>query len=84
NERIDGLLSSIVRQTYKNFEIIVVDNFSMDGVKEACKQFPVQFFELKSTISEARNLGLEKARGEFFIFLDFVDECSMYRCDKRV
>lgn len=70
NERIDRLLSSIMRQTYKNFEIIVVDNFSMDGVKQACKEFPVRFFELKSTISEARNFGLERARGDFVIFLD--------------
>ena len=70
NERIDRLLSSIVTQTYKNFEIIVVDNFSLDGVREVCEKFPVRFFQLKSTIPEARNLGLEKARGEFFIFLD--------------
>lgn len=70
NERIDRLLSSIMTQTYRNFEIIVVDNFSLDGVREFCEKFPVRFFQLRSTISEARNLGLEKARGEFLIFLD--------------
>lgn len=70
NERIDRLLSSIMKQTYKNFEIIVVDNFSTDCVRKVCKHFGVRFFELKSTISEARNFGLEKARGDFVIFLD--------------
>lgn len=70
NERIDKLLSYIMKQTYRNFEIIVVDNFSIDRVREICEQFPVRFFKLKSTISEARNYGLEKARGDFAIFLD--------------
>ena len=70
NERIDRLLSSIVKQTYTNFEIIIVDNFSADCVRKVCEQYPVRFFEVKSTIAEARNLGLEKARGDFVIFLD--------------
>ena len=70
NERLDRTLSSIVNQTYKNFEILVVDNFSSDSVKEMCRRFPVKFFELRSTISEARNLGLGKAKGNFYIFLD--------------
>jgi glycosyltransferase involved in cell wall biosynthesis len=70
NERIDRLLSSIIEQTYKNFEIIVVDNSSSDGVEEICTKFPVRFFQSNTSISEARNLGIEKAMGEFFIFLD--------------
>lgn len=70
NERIDRLVSAILAQSYKNSEIVVVDNFSSDDTKETCQKLNLHFFQLRSTISEARNFGLVKARGDFVIFLD--------------
>ena len=83
NRRIDRLLRSIFNQTYLNFEVIIVDNFSNDKTAEVCKEFPVTFIQAKSTISEADNIGLESARGKFVLFLDsdmelpptFLEEC---------
>lgn len=83
NMNIERLLKSIFNQTYRNFEVIVVDNFSKDKTLEICKRFPVTFIQAKSTISEADNIGLEMAEGEYFLFLDsdmelpplFLEEC---------
>jgi len=83
NRRIDRLLKSIFNQTYHNFEVIVVDSLSTDGTVEACKEFQVSLIQTKCTISEADNIGLEKATGDFVLFLDsdmellpnFLEEC---------
>jgi glycosyltransferase involved in cell wall biosynthesis len=84
NKRIDRLLDSIFNQTYKNFEIIIIDNFSKDNTREVCKTYPVTFIEEKSTISNAWNIGLEHARGQYVLFIDsdmelpqsFLEECA--------
>lgn len=83
NMSIERLLTSILNQTYDNFEVVIVDNFSQDKTPEICKEFPVTFVQRKSTISEADNIGLEMARGEYILFLDsdmelppsFLEEC---------
>jgi glycosyltransferase involved in cell wall biosynthesis len=83
NKRIDRLLNSIFNQTYKNFEVIVVDNFSKDKTKEVCKKYPITFIEERSTISKAWNIGLEHAKGKYILFIDsdmelpplFLEEC---------
>ncbi|MFX0199061.1 MAG: glycosyltransferase family 2 protein, partial [Candidatus Hodarchaeota archaeon] len=83
NRRIDRLLKSIFNQTYDNFEVIVVDNFSIDGTADICKKFSITFIQEHSTIHEANNIGLENAKGEFIVFLDsdmelpstYLEEC---------
>lgn len=92
NKRIGRLLSSIFNQTYDNFEVIVVDNFSEDKTKEVCTEFPIIFIQEKSTISKANNIGLEIARGKYIIFLDsdmelpasFLEECARIIESKHV
>lgn len=70
NMNIGRLLKSVFNQTYTNFEVIVVDSFSRDRTPAICKKFPITFIQAKSTISEADNIGLEMAEGEYFLFLD--------------
>ena len=76
-KHLANCLASIEKQTYNNFEIIVVNDGSTDDIIKIIEKFK-QVFSLKLTYSEeknqganvARNKGAELARGEYIIFCD--------------
>lgn len=76
---LDKCLESIVHQTYSQIEIIIIDDESTDGSGELCdswkqKDERIQVFHKKNGgLSSARNMGLEKAKGEFIGFIDSDD-----------
>lgn len=78
---IENLLYSLLNQTYKNFEIIMVDDGSTDCTKDFIDKFLSEnnsldlkyFYKKNGGVSSARNFGLEKANGDFIIFLDSDD-----------
>lgn len=66
-------LASARRQSFRNYEIIVVDDCSVDETERTIKKYAgVRYFKMKenSGASAARQYGLEKARGEYIVFLD--------------
>lgn len=74
-------IKSVLNQTYRNFEIIVVDDGSTDGTIDKLKmQFPgnphIKLFQVNPNkgAQHARNLGIKKASGEWITFLDSDDE----------
>jgi len=77
SQRTIGLcLRSIKNQTYKNIEIIVVDNNSKDKTKEIAKQYTKLVFNKGPERSAQRNYGARKARGEYLLFIDSDMELS--------
>ena len=73
---LEETLRSVVNQTFKDFELIVVDDGSIDNTSQVMQSFPdAQYFvmETNSGVSKARNLGLDFAKGEFICFLDSDD-----------
>ncbi|KXX99807.1 bifunctional glycosyltransferase/CDP-glycerol:glycerophosphate glycerophosphotransferase [Bacillus wiedmannii] len=72
-------LQSVVEQTLKGIEIIVVDDGSTDNSMTVLGQYEKQHNNLKvyrqqnSGVSAARNAGLQKANGEYVTFLDADD-----------
>ncbi len=72
---IGKLLNCLVRQTYKDFEVVVVDGNSEDRTKEVIKKYKNKLDlklinSKKKNIALQRNLGAEKARHSAIIFID--------------
>jgi len=63
-------LASIKKQTYKNIEIIVVDNYSSDRTREIAEHFEAKVYLLRSERTRAKNFGTKVARGEYVLFID--------------
>ncbi|MFP4579084.1 MAG: glycosyltransferase family A protein [Candidatus Sumerlaeia bacterium] len=86
-EFIDRAIRSAVEQDYEPKEIIVVDDGSTDETPEKVKAWgdKVRYFRQENQGPDpARNLGVEKARGEFIAFLDSDDEYLPGRLSKCV
>lgn len=73
-------ISSVLNQTYTNWEMIVIDDFSTDNTKAIVKEFAnsdnrIKLVELEknSGAAIARNRGIELATGRFIAFLDSDD-----------
>ncbi|MCD8326685.1 MAG: glycosyltransferase [Lachnospiraceae bacterium] len=78
-EYLPRCVHSIIAQTYENLEIILVDDGSTDGTGALCDELAAEdlrirvFHKENGGSSSARNLGIEKARGEYLGFVDSDD-----------
>lgn len=77
-EMLAEALATVFAQTYRNFEVIVVDDGSTDGTREfLAAEYPGQVQvvarEKLANAGAARNAGAALAKGEFFAFLDSDD-----------
>lgn len=74
---IGRTLSSVLAQTYKDFEVIIVDDGSTDKTKEVVETFQDAriryFFQKNQGACVARNRGVREAKGEYFLFEDADD-----------
>jgi len=71
-------LESVINQSYKNFEIIVIDNNSTDNTKKIIESFENQKIKVilinnNGIIAASRNIGIKEANGEWIAFLDSDD-----------
>jgi glycosyltransferase involved in cell wall biosynthesis len=71
-------LTSVIRQTYGNWEATVVDNYSHDSTEEVISEFrdsriKLVKFRNHGVIAASRNVGLRQSNGEWIAFLDSDD-----------
>lgn len=69
-------IRAVLDQTYKNFELIIIDDGSTDKTKEIIKEFEHSDERIKTYskknggVSSARNIGVSMSQGEYIYFLD--------------
>ncbi len=77
-------IESLEKQTYKNFEIILVNDGSTDDSGKLCDEYSEKYSNVRvfhkenGGLSDARNYGVKKANGEFITFLDPDDYLENY------
>ncbi|HBA37311.1 MAG TPA: hypothetical protein DCY94_01180, partial [Firmicutes bacterium] len=73
-KHISKCIDSILKQTYSNFELIVVNDGSSDETEGVIRQIEDSRIRLYTTenhgVSYARNYGIDKAKGRFILFVD--------------
>ena len=83
---LDKCVESIVNQTFKDLEIILVDDGSTDESGKMCDEWTEKDTRIKAIhkinggLSSARNAGIKQAKGEYISFIDSDDfvELDMY------
>ena len=74
---ISKCLESVVNQTYKNLEILVINDGSTDNTLSICKSHKDERIRIITTknigLSLSRNVGIENAKGEYLYFVDSDD-----------
>lgn len=85
-------IESVINQTYKNFEVILVDDGSIDGSGALCDKYAEKDSRIRvihkenAGVSAARNDGIDQSSGELIYFLDsddWIDLCLFEEITKK-
>lgn len=85
---LQELLNSIIKQTYTNFEVIIINDGSTDISLDICKEYEKKDYRFKvysyenAGLSEARNRGVKLSKGKYIIFIDSDDLISPFLLQK--
>ena len=84
---VSACIDSILSQTYKDFEVLLVDDGSSDASGRICDDYAEKdsrvrvFHKANAGVSSARNVGLDNANGEWIAFVDsddYIQENYLY------
>lgn len=76
---IERAIKSVIKQTYKNWELIIVNDGSTDSSKQICEKYSQNDKRIKvinknnEGVSIARNCGINNSQGKYIMFLDSDD-----------
>ena len=86
---IEECIDSVCSQTYDNWELLIVDDFSYDNSSVLIKKYTdkrIVLIELNKRIgaAEARNIAIRKAKGKYIAFLDSDDLWQPQKLKKQI
>lgn len=86
---LESALNSVIRQKFKNWELIFWDNRSTDKSKKIFKKFKDSRFKYfyarkKTNLYRARNLAIRKSKGKFLAFLDVDDFWTVDKLQRQI
>lgn len=87
---LEKCLYSLVNQTYKNIEIIIIDDESPDNSMNIIQKFVLADNRVKvisqknQGVSRARNTGMNNANGDYIMFIDSDDWIEIDTCEKAI
>ena len=88
---IEATIKSVINQTYKDWEMIIVDDCSTDNSPNIVKPYVendsrIKYIrvEFNQGVSHARNLALKQASGQFIAFLDSDDIWNEKKLEKQI
>ena len=86
---ISKAIESIIAQTFSNWELIIINNFSLDDTLERVEGFDdprirIYNYSNNGIIAASRNLGIEKALGQYLAFLDSDDYWSSTKLFEQI
>lgn len=76
---LDRCITSILKQTYSQFEVLLINDGSTDKSESICKKYCSidnrikYFYKSNSGVSDTRNFGIENASGKYLFFVDSDD-----------
>ncbi len=79
SEYLERCIKSLINQTYKNIEIVLVNDGSTDNSLDICKKYQnkdkriVVLDKTNGGLSDARNYGIERAKGQYITCVDSDD-----------
>lgn len=83
-EYLSDAIESVLAQTYKNIEVIVVNDGSPDNTSEIARRFPVKLIEqVNKGLASARNAAIMNMTGDYFFPLD-ADDSLDENCLERI
>jgi glycosyltransferase involved in cell wall biosynthesis len=82
---IGECIKSCLNQSYKPYEIIVIDDGSTDNSPEVIQKYPVKYIRQENQgVASARNKGLGCASGDYFLLVDADDKISPVYLEKTL
>lgn len=82
-------IESVLQQTYRNFEILIINDGSIDNTEKKIEKYKNNskvryYYKTNGGEASARNFGLAKAKGEYITFLDADDLYSKDKIEKQL
>lgn len=87
---ISRTIESIIKQTYKKYELIIINDGSTDNSKSICTEYARKYKQIRYIeiinrgVSNARNFGIKNAKGKYIMFIDSDDEFYENTVEKMI